>query len=129
MKIKTTSGIIRKATIQKAKGGNALITSEMEPHAADAQRRGIDVSLKGTLVLATEFEVELLRKLEQTDIVMRSDFLATDTYRGLGDTVKAQQWKDTSPAVTINSTTNEHLLGGEVITIDDLLTRYNQGLI
>ena len=129
MKIKTTSGIIRKATIQKAKGGNALITSEMEPHAADAQRKGIDVSLKGILVLATEFEVGLLRALGQTDIVMRPDFLATDTYKDFDEQKKAQHWKDTSPVVTITQPNNEHLLDREVITIENLLIKYNQGLI
>lgn len=129
MKILTNSGFIRKASIQKAKGGNALITSEMEPHLERAQRLGKDVSLKGILVFAQAFEVELLKALNQTDIVIKPDFLAADTYRAYDEKQKAMFWMTASPTVTINPTTNEHLLQGNPIQIDDLLINYNQGLI
>lgn len=129
MKVLTKSGFVRRATIQKAKGGNALIISEMEPDAAKAHGQGKDVSLKGPLVFAQEYEVELLRSLNQTDIVIGPHFLAADTYKNYDERQKAVFWMTASPTVTINPTTNEHELQGDTIKIDDLMIKYNRGLI
>lgn len=129
MKILTKSGIVRKATIQRAKGGNALITSEMEPDVERAHRLGKDVSLRGALVFAQEYEVELLRSLNQTDIVIEPHFLAADTYKKYDGKQKDMFWMTASRTVTINPSTNEHLLQGNTITIDDLLVLYNKGVI
>lgn len=116
MKVSTTQGIIRKARIHPAKGG-VKTTSEA----------GMKGPLKGTLILATSKELNLLQALNQTDIAIRPDFMASDTYKALSDKEKGAFWKRVAHTVTINPSNNAHALEDKPIKIKDLLILYNTG--
>lgn len=126
MKIRTPSGIIRKATINNAKGGAIIVTSEMEPHALVAQKKGHDVSLKGPVILAKQHEIDLLIKRAGIDITISPNFMPTDIYKELEDEEKSRFWMDNNPGVTINPSSNEHMLKGGPVTVDSLLEAHNQ---
>lgn len=132
MKIKTSSGKIRTVSLQKTKQGVITLFSEEATGIFDAKKLekaiadGSVGGIKGRLVLATKYQLDLLKKVNPSDISIGDDFMPTDVYESLDHAMKSRFWMDRDASITIDPATNGHLVSGKgPFEFRDLLLKQN----
>lgn len=135
MKIKTKKYGSQQASIHKDKNGKVIVRiAEIETGISDRNEleKLIEAGgdpLEGVLEKATEKELSLLKEQGGDQIEIRDDFICWDSYQDKTATEQQVTWNTRNDRVTANTDTNEHLLDGEVITIEELLRRHNLSLL
>jgi hypothetical protein len=78
----------------------------------------------GIVVLATDWEIAELKKIEPHPLRIRPGFLTTDGYRRMDEKQKAALWREVLH-ITYDPTINKIFLRGEVVDIETALIYYN----
>jgi hypothetical protein len=125
MKIRIDGGEIVDVSIQLAKGNVVMLSERIERGEAPGR-----AAFNGKVVLATEYELDLLRKTGRPDIRIPEGFMPTDKYKGLDKPAKAAFWRGVTALVIIYNLSEDslELPGGRVLTVEAALILYHSAL-
>ena len=133
MKIQKSAAHTINVTIQRNKQGSVILRSETETGIQDRTELEEAITenrfsgISGLVVLATKYEVELLKEANASQISIKEDFMPTDVYSEMDSTAKNRFWMDHDDSVTIDDANNAHYIDGNgPIDYAIILEKYNQ---